>query len=886
MSFQGVQQVYYGKTLPARSVGIAEVSVPPLSPAQLTDINNTIYDQGALSVWKYTSSLSGAADFTAGALGLAVEISAVDSYYVGNQFFEITNVTAADNETLMFYAHPLPIGATHVQILNLSGAIVDTVTLISSNILYHSLDGEPYRVQYINANGYLILEVLQYSNVISQSTLVAEPGMYTLTGSILTLPDTTPYWIRFTQNNGYQVMPMYTYLSNTPWYARVRYGLTPPPVDWALQNFVPITPYISASYVAGTILDIHMIQFERKNIYKDPAHLPDILIFDSNNNFKYALDGYVSVSGGEEDLPYLKGYIYPWQAGKISSMDWNYARVDVAVELDPTDIVWGFYTYAEPDVIYTGFDCNPFTNPTAKNTILELYTEFPGNNPTQNIYHQLLDSSGDPILGQTNDPNPGTGTTTIFADVSVGSSVSQADFSFKDIRVRGGGLAPQYFTTVPQSVNFWDIGYCFPAGTKLTTPKGIINIESVKQGDLVYTHTGKSKSINKVMMHTIDTLTSIKVSGSYKAINCSPEHPFYVVKRNGKSKKDTIRNIPNLEWLSASEMEKGDYLYIPKRVNLKNSEFTNEQLYVMGWWIAEGHIQNNQLGFTIGIKEAENTGCLKVIKDTLHAWDPPEGRILSTRSKYGKPFNKKCNLKGLRVYKREDRGCYHVTFTSPKLVNLFMSLFGTGAHNKHIEKELFDCKNLLPLVCGWLDGDRHQRTSQDRAGLSFIGASVSEELVWQIRQILIDNDIYSTIQYEPKKVVYKVCISQNYTNCLTFSKKANKTIYDEKSSALGFRYLDGFLIPIKEIETSKLNNPVEVFNIEVEEDNSYLVDGIAVHNCDGKGYPFAGALVVYLPYDILTTLSRAEIQGRINSVIPVGCIAVLRYIDENGNEWV
>ncbi len=463
----GVAHFYYSKSLPARSVAIAQIKVPALSPAQLTDINNTVYDQGLLGVWLVTTGVTGTPDFPAPALYVPVQISGSLQYYVGSQFFELTNRLAADSITPLFYMHVLPPGATHPTVIDLDGNdFTSSVTQSSSTsagittvTLYHSLDGAPYRVQFINATGSLVQQVLKYQHVVSLSSFTAVTGTYNITGSFLTLPDTGNYYIRFTANNGYQVMPTYTYLPNVPWYPRVRYGLTPPPVDYALQPFVTFIPWLQATYVAGTVLDSHMIQFEKTNIYDDGAHWPDILIFDRDNNFKYALDGYVGSTSSTSDTPFLKGTVYPWRRGQIASMDATFARVDVTVELDPTDIVWGFYNYGEQDVIYTAFDCNPFTNPNAKNTILQLYLKLSGGAPNRNIYHQLLDASGNAIAGQTNDPSPGSGTNHVFAQVVVGASVSEDDFSFTDARVRGGGLAPAYWSTVPQAVNFWDIGY-------------------------------------------------------------------------------------------------------------------------------------------------------------------------------------------------------------------------------------------------------------------------------------------------------------------------------------------------------------------------------------------------------------------------------------------
>ncbi len=481
MSAQGVVNFYYSKKVPARSVAIAQIKVPVLTPSQLTDANNTLNlglfnNQGPLSVWKGSSSLSGPADFTASVLGQEIAISGNDLYYVGNQFFELTSTLASDGSTPLFYKHLMnSYGVGAIQILDINNKTVQTNTLLeqigSSNSynLYHSLEGAPYRIQYKDANGYPVLQVLSYAHAVAQipALPVTLGNQYALTGSALNLNDSGTYYLRFTQYNGYQVMPMYTYLPNIPWYPRVRFGLNQAPIDWAEQLFIPSAPYLPGSFIAGTVLDSHMIQFERTNVYIDPYRMPDILVFDKDNNFKYALDG--STSGSTSDPPYLKGYVYNWQRGQIKSMDPTYVRVDVSVDLNVTDIVWGFYTYAEYDVVYTDFDCNPFTNSVAKNSILGLYTKFPGTNPTKNIYHQLFDSSGSAIVGQTNDPDPPTWTNlvpstqtpnaSLFSTIAVGALVSESLFSFTDVRVRGGGLSQEYWDKVPQSINFWDIGY-------------------------------------------------------------------------------------------------------------------------------------------------------------------------------------------------------------------------------------------------------------------------------------------------------------------------------------------------------------------------------------------------------------------------------------------
>lgn len=448
---RGVQLWYYAAKVPSRAVGVAQVSVPPMTPAQLTSINNTPYEVGALSVWKSSSGYMGAADFTAPDYNQPIQIHGDTAYFLSNQFFQLTDAVAADN-TPLFFQHVLPGGITNVTILDIDGSTITTKSLINNNIYYHSLDGAPYYIQYVTPAGFLTTTLLHYDAVIAQNQFISGGQFFQITGRLLTTGTASPLWIRFTEPNGFQVMPVYGYLPNTPWYPRIRFGIQPPPVDWSQQRFILPGGYLQASFVPGTVLSSSLIQFERKNIYFDPSNLPDILVFDSKNKIKYALDG------SAPNTPPRTGTLYNWKRGQIQSIDPANAYVSVAVQLDPTDIVYAFYNYYEPDIVYTDLDINPFTNPAVKNTLIEFYVKFNGTVPLQNVFHQILDENGNPVAGKTNDPTPGTGTNHVFATLVVGATVSSTQFTYTDVRVRGGGLAPQY-QNIPQATSFFDLGY-------------------------------------------------------------------------------------------------------------------------------------------------------------------------------------------------------------------------------------------------------------------------------------------------------------------------------------------------------------------------------------------------------------------------------------------
>ena len=465
---RGIQFAYYTQTLPARSIPIAHVATIPASPAQLTDINNTVYGSSALTATMHDSPFT---VVTAADLEVPVAITGDAIYAVPNQFYELTDQTYNSGVPL-YYQHPLPPGVTQVTVLDLLGNtvpasnyVVRTLTRGTSvntyvlhsfpNVNNPNVDFIPYQVRYIDAQGFLHLELLKFQNVISFNPFTAGPATYTTTTlTLFVFSSAIIYYIRWYAQNGYQLLPPYGTTPNDPWFIRVRFNQTPIPPEWATQVWSPQRPFLLATWVPGTVLAPNVIQFERRPIYFQNAQYPDVLVYDQNYVLKYALAGKTG-----------NGFLYPWQLNQFVDIDPNTGLVQVVVNLDPTDIVFGFYSYQEPDVIFKGLDLNPYTDAAIRNRIVNFYEKSNGDDLLHYIYYQVLNSDGS--VYSTNDPSYATGTNHQFGTVLVGQATSVGDFTFTDIRTRGGGLAPAY-QEIPQAVNFWDLGFWdgkpYPAG--------------------------------------------------------------------------------------------------------------------------------------------------------------------------------------------------------------------------------------------------------------------------------------------------------------------------------------------------------------------------------------------------------------------------------------
>jgi len=460
MDSLGVAQFYYGRTLPANAVALAKISAKPYLASDLVTVNSTPYLAGALTV---TPRPSGPA-VDAKVIGNAIAITGSTSYLLENQFFEITNQVDAVGNPL-FYQHPLPDSQiTSIVITDLKGNPVTSGYTVGAEAIYHSFDGSAYWVSYY-LNHVYCTKLLQYRPVLVRSDNFSPDSYIFNAGGLLTVMNAgETFHLRFTAANGYTLLPPYNTHPNDPWYPRIRFNLRPVAPEWGLQPFQPAQPYQLASWVLGKVLSSNLIEFERSGIWFDPIQrqYPDILVYDANYNLKYALEGLPP----NLQRPLDKGYLFPWRTSQLTDIDPKNGRVQTQVSLDPTDLVFGFYSYSELDFIYRGLDVNPYSNSDVKEKVLFFYHKSqPTVDPNHVVYHEIRDINNNVI--STNDPSPTTGAKNYFGSLVVGFSVGVNQIAVTDIRQRGGGLAPA-FQQIPEAAHFWDIGYLdgkpYPAG--------------------------------------------------------------------------------------------------------------------------------------------------------------------------------------------------------------------------------------------------------------------------------------------------------------------------------------------------------------------------------------------------------------------------------------
>jgi hypothetical protein len=235
--------------------------------------------------------------------------------------------------------------------------------------------------------------------------------------------------------------------------------------------------------------------------------------------------------------------------------------------------------------------------------------------------------------------------------------------------------------------------------------------------------------------------------------------------RNIKRRSVIDFNLPT-HYVPTSEIVVGDWVLFPRRTNLPPVDLTPEQLYAAGFWLAEGHhLKESKKGTStfgqpvgICITNTDRT-YLEHIQPVLHNWFPNS----ASHIRVAHHKNPKYKVK------------YVLEFRSKSAAAYFPPTFGAYASGKFIGANLYERSGLLPLVCGFLDGDGCQFRKGRRTG-QVVLLTTSSQLAYQLRQILLDEGIWTTLQYRDHQNprhnrTYWLSIPVAYVHMLTGATK-------------------------------------------------------------------------------------------------------------------
>lgn len=379
---------------------------------------------------------------------------------------------------------------------------------------------------------------------------------------------------------------------------------------------------------------------------------------------------------------------------------------------------------------------------------------------------------------------------------------------------------------------------CVSPNSLVLTKTGLKKICEISIGEYVLTHNNRWQKVLKVYKK----LFIGKIKNLNNELLITKNHPFYTTqykKCEGRLKLDSY--IPT--WKAIQDFSKK---YLIGLINIKNSESFNydglqinlcqkpvmdlhtknniptsfklfkEFLIFIGLFIGDGCLVKNRNGIeiTLGNKDIEAKKILTIVAKKLHfSW---------------------------HVYKIKNVNAIKYRIDSLQLSGFFKSFYSN--YQKHLpEKWLNLSMDLFKyIIYGFYLADGNKIYNKGR----LYGVEICNTNLLLLNNIKIrceHDGILPIMRLLRKKgkiqILNKICNCSDYYSLQFRSTSANrifsflnKTYQNSKRPQL-YKELFYYIIkPIKKI-SSKFYNGL-VYNLEVEHDNSYIVNGYIVHNCN------------------------------------------------------
>ena len=278
----------------------------------------------------------------------------------------------------------------------------------------------------------------------------------------------------------------------------------------------------------------------------------------------------------------------------------------------------------------------------------------------------------------------------------------------------------------------------------------------------------------------------------FENIHCTLNHKFYVREKYRKGHK-SIRCFKKPIFKELKNISKNDYFGVP--VIQEEEFFYRNDLdfwYMIGYYLGDGWLASKTNDVFLACNEAK----LKKLKSRLDI----------NKWKYTYHWNS---------------SCYRFRFANKEIYDFIKKYIGTGSFEKRICGEMLRLpkKQLKALLDGYLDSDG----CKIKKNIQF--SSVNRQLIYSISSII--NKVYhrptsiSKNVVSPTKMIDGRMINQHDWYLLRF-----KPMNDKQDKAF---YEDGYIwYPFNKL----LDGQEEcVYNMEIENDHSYIIQGCVSKNC-------------------------------------------------------
>lgn len=412
---------------------------------------------------------------------------------------------------------------------------------------------------------------------------------------------------------------------------------------------------------------------------------------------------------------------------------------------------------------------------------------------------------------------------------------------------------------------------CFSEDALVLTESGYKKIVDVKPGDSVYSHLGNNKKVIKTFKYTLDkneTMLKVFTQKSYNPLTLTKDHKVYGIKRKTtkyydnskfKNKRKKYENFDKKDLIfdKISNFKEGDILFTKtpnkrKIVDIKNvdlSKFISKNSYFkvlkdkIELYNSRSFVGKPRISFSRFIDFNEEFAYIvgKWIGDGCYKFNEEKGSYavcFAFNSKERKEINKTTNFfkkLGLSVgiYPSKKSKLVQIEVYSKPLSLYFKQLFPnykSTAITKYIGKlKLLPNNKLKSLIIGLKSADGYDIDSFGGDRRESID-SISKTLIEEVRECLMYLNIPSKVSLRKSHFCKSLNCQVKDSYKITFlGLEINKKGHQKE-----FITDDGFFSKILKFEEiSKVEN---VYDLMVEDDNSFLTSEYTVHNSGGGSF--------------------------------------------------
>jgi ribonucleoside-diphosphate reductase alpha chain len=393
---------------------------------------------------------------------------------------------------------------------------------------------------------------------------------------------------------------------------------------------------------------------------------------------------------------------------------------------------------------------------------------------------------------------------------------------------------------------------CFPAGSMVMIKGGARPIEKIEPGDAVLTHEGRYRPVIETMQRQIEEdlvhLTVSKLTAN--EFVATANHPVLAIR--AKVARERFQgNELTPEWIDAGELEEGDYVVVARppseeviptpfdlarscgsNFDVNDSTITTRNaahhptmrryldianpdfMRLLGRWLGDGSIGHET-------RDGEVASVNFVFNGDDTAGVEDVARLMS-------------DAFGVETTVEHARGqnTAHLRFTRRPLARWFFEAFGEGFSTKRVPSWVFDLPNehRQQFLVGLFAADGCVLDQGNSKSLCFDHSNRElAEAIWRIARSLGYSPALHGGTIKPGGTVphYRIQISTKDAEDLAVAcgievsggAKLNRELHIGDDIAYRIRKVD--------------RQPFfgTVYNFHVEEDESYVVDGVVVHNC-------------------------------------------------------